>query len=424
MSAALVGIGEREITPSHSVPLAGFASRLNKPIRTVDRKLWVRAWWLGEGTNSIVLIVADVLWWAPEREREFRESISLRWQIPIDQILLHATHTHSAPQTSHVFVESLGEPADRWITYFESQALDAVEEAFHDQSPASLQRYVGTSAMGYNRRVELDEPNAPPGSIGLVDPTLTIIKISHPNGSPRGLIFHHACHPTTTSGPAVSSEWPGIACEMLRNQYGQVSMLQGTCGDINPRVTRGRPERDSTDDDVAKVAHEIVQDVRRALDSTPEPLSGGAINVRTATVDCRVLSVPDEVNLAKMDKGEPLDQEWARALLRFPSRCVAKQPLHITRLSLGESLEFVALSAEVTTAYGLVIKQIGGQNVLPLGYTNGRTGYIVTDAQVRNGGYEPDLSTKYFALPSAFAPGLEAAVVAGIRTVLEPEATQ
>lgn len=424
MSAVTVGIGEREITPSHPGPLAGFASRMNQPVGSVDRKLWVRAWWIGEDTEPALLVVADVLWWAPERERAFREQISNSWNVPIDHILLHATHTHSAPQTSYVFVESLGEPDDDWVAYFESQALAAIDEAYKDRAPAILERYVGTSNIGYNRRVAIDEPGADPESIGLVDPTLTVIKVSHEDGSPRGLIFHHACHPTTTSGPAVSSEWPGISCELLREQFGVVSMLQGTCGDINPRVTRGHAERNFTDDDVAAVADEIVQDINRALESDPEPILAGPIVARAETVQCRVGSVPDDAMLTDMETGEALDQELSRALRRFPDRCNADQPLHITRLNIGESLELVALSAEVTTAYGLAILQIGGSNVLPLGYTNGMTGYIVTDEQLRNGGYEPDLSTKYFALPSAFAPGLEANVMRGIRSVLEPEAAQ
>lgn len=424
MSGVTVGIGEREITPIHPVPLAGFAVRMNKPFMRTDRKLWVRSWWIGDDSSQFLLVIADVLWWAPERERAIRQNIASQWNIPVDHILLHATHTHSAPQTSYVFVESLGAPDDRWVSYFESQVLASVEEAFKDRTPARIERHVGTSDIGYNRRVLIDVPYAPEGSDGLVDRTVTVIKVSSMDGRPRGMMVHHACHPTTTSRPHVSSEWPGIACELLRSRFGNVSMLQGACGDINPRITRGLAERHFTDRDVEAVASEIVDDIMRALDEPGEPIIMGNLSAHNVTAECRTTSIPNDVQLTEAELTEGLDREWATALRRFPDRCVTNQPLHITHLSLGESLGFVALSAEVTTQYGLAIKEIGGRHLLPLGYTNGMTGYIVTDTQLENGGYEPDGSTKYFALPSAFAPGLEAVVMDGIRAVLQPEVTQ
>ncbi len=413
-----VGIGEREITPRHPVPLAGFASRQNKPYTDIDRSLWVRAWWIGTERDFALLVVADILWWAPERQLGFRQRIADRWRVPVSRILLHATHTHSAPQTSDVFTESVGSPSSEWVEMFEEASLRAIADSHQSIAPSILTLHKGSTDIGYNRRISRDDPDAVPEATGLVDDQLTVIRCTSPDGSPRGLLFHLACHPTITDAPHVSSEYPGIACENLRGEFGMVSMLQGTCGDVNPRVTRNQTRRDVGDDVVAGVAAELVTDIRSTLSNEGVSIAIEEIRNAEVKVDCRSTSVASEEAISNGIKHGGLRDEWARALRRYPHRNTPSQTMTLYRLDLGSDLQFVTFDAEVVTAYGLYAREIGQTSALPLGYTNGMVGYIVTDEQLANGGYEPDESTVYFALPSPFAPGLEHSVRTGIHQLI------
>jgi hypothetical protein len=65
------------------------------------------------------------------------------------------------------------------------------------------------------------------------------------------------------------------------------------------------------------------------------------------------------------------------------------------------------MAAEVTTPYGLMIKTHTDNATLPLPYSNGMVGYVITDDQLAQGGYEAIESALYFGLPSSFAPGIE-----------------
>jgi hypothetical protein len=77
------------------------------------------------------------------------------------------------------------------------------------------------------------------------------------------------------------------------------------------------------------------------------------------------------------------------------------------------------MAAEVTTPYGLAIKARTGGATLPLPYSNGMVGYVITDDQLAHGGYEAVESALYFGLPSPFAPGIEETFAGAIDRALE-----
>jgi hypothetical protein len=83
-------------------------------------------------------------------------------------------------------------------------------------------------------------------------------------------------------------------------------------------------------------------------------------------------------------------------------------------LALADGLSLLGFDAEVCVEYGLHVKEISAGAVLPIGYTNGMIGYLVTAEQLRLGGYEPDESYPYVYRPGRFAPDAEARVLAAL----------
>jgi hypothetical protein len=412
-----IGVAEVDITPATPIPLAGFAARTG-PFQGVDRRLSLRAFWFSTGSAHALLVTADILWWPPERMDELRGEIAGRWPVPADHVILHATHTHGGPQTSTVFTPSLGVADDAWVAFLRDQLLAAVGAAWDARQPAAIERGRGTSNIGINRRAERGEDPE-----DQIDREVVVLRISTPDDRSLAFLVHHSCHPTTTGDPRVTSEFPGVMCERLSAALGDgvvAGFLQGCCGDINPYPTRERGTRPIGDADVARIGEKIAADVARVLDGPLEPVTIDRIDARRTTAKIPVRHVPTVAELRALADGSGITGEWVRFLLAHPERLVPEIPVELTHICLGDDLGFLTMAAEVTTPYGLAIKAATQGRTLPLPYTNGMVGYVVTDSQLAGGGYESIESTPYFGLPSPFAPGIEATMTRAITDALTP----
>ena len=410
-----MGVAEVDITPTTPIPLAGFAARLG-PFEGIDRRLRLRAAWFSVGDDHAMLVTADILWWPPERADDLRAAIARRWPVPEAHIVLHATHTHGAPQPSTVFTPSLGQPDPAWIDRLTGGLLDAVAAAWDARQPAIVERGRGTTRIGLNRRALRGEDPA-----DQIDREVIVLRIATPVGDPLAVLIHHACHPTTTGNPRVTSEFPGVMSERVAAALGDgvvVGFLQGCCGDINPRVTIDRDKRPLGDAEVAQMGEELATDALRVLDGPLAPVAIDHITARSRTAMLPVRHVPTESELRARLDAPGITGEWARHMLAHPERLAPTIPVAISHLRLGDGLGFLAMAAEVTTPYGLAIKAATNHRTLPLPYSNGMTGYVITDVQLAAGGYESVESTPYFALPSPFAPGVEAAMTGAITDAL------
>lgn len=416
-----VGVAEVDITPGTPTPLAGFAHRNNAPFDGIDLPLALKAMWWSIGDENAILVVADILWWAPERVDDLRARIAREWPVGADRIILHATHTHSAPHPSRVFTDSLGIPDDAWIELLESRLFEAIGEAWKRRAIASVSRGRGSSSIGLNRRVAM---GAAPGETASVDPEVTVLRVDDENGSPMALLVHYACHPTINELARVSSEFPGFMCDRIRQRLGNhaiVAFLQGCCGDINPLPFLDRGKRPIGHADVVEMGEILATDVASILDGTMEQLELDRVTTSREIAMLDMQRVPSPEELAEAKDRPDVTGEWARVLLADPARCASQLGVEITHLRLGEYLGFLAMAAEVTTPYGIAIKTRTHGSTLPLPYSNGMLGYVVTDDQLARGGYESVESATYFGLPSPFAAGIEQSFTAAIERALAPD---
>lgn len=430
-TAFQAGFAKVGITPEEPVALAGFAIRTG-PHRGVTRPLQLRAAVFSANSaagaaSHALLVGADILWWAPERVADLSARIAGRWPIPEDRILLHATHTHGGPQTSVRFAPSLGRPDPDWCALLEERLFEAIERAWDDLAPAAIERGDGSSAIGVNRRwLRGDEP-APPGAAeGTVDRDLTVLRITDPHGDVRALLVHLACHPTTTMDPFVSADFPGVMTAAIESELGPdsiVAFLQGCCGDINPAITKGRDRLGIHDADVETVGHQLASEVRAVLARPMRRLPAGSITARTEVVDLPLQPLPAADVLDRARKRDGITGEWSRLLRDEPDRMTPSVPLTLRRIGFGPDLAFLAMDAEVTMPYGIAIKELSGKRIVPLPYTNGMIGYVVTARQLAQGGYEADESTRYFGLPAPFAPIIERRLIHALERLATPPAT-
>jgi hypothetical protein len=418
VSGLLVGAADVDITPTTPIPLAGFGSR-SGVFEGVDQPLSLRAFWFSSGDAHALLVVADMLWWPPERRDALRAEIARRWPVPEAHVILHATHTHGGPQTSAVFVPGLGEADDAWVDTLCDRLIAVAGKAWDARRPARLERGRGTSRIGSNRRVwRGNEQPTPEHPEGVIDRELVVIRVTGEDDRPIAVLAHHACHPTTTDRNRVTADFPGVMSRRVAERLGHgavVGFLQGTCGDINPRLTQTGKQGDA---EVVLLGEELAADVMCVLDGPLEPLTVDTITARRDLAPLRHVRVPTPEELTAQVDEPGIAGMWARHMLARPERLVAETPMELSLLRLGSDLAFLAMDAEVTTPYGLAIKAASDGRALPLPYSNGMIAYVVTDQQLAEGGNEANESTPWFALPSPFAPGIEARVTDAIARTL------
>lgn len=443
-----VGVSVADITPDQPVPLAGFAVRL-VPWEKVRDPLSLQVFAFGRPgpdgrvSCSVVLVCADLLWWGPDLVASLTQRIAERYAIPPDAVVLHATHTHCAPQPGLTCSPLLGQGDPDYVEGLRATVVEAVGRAIERMVPVRLSRGVGTCRIGINRRrVHSDELVLGPNPDGPVDPEVHVIRLSRVGGgSAEGaqaaetgsaeshsttadetlaVLVHYTCHPTTSDAPYVSADYPGAMRAALRASLGEdvvIGFLQGCCGDINPALVRGGEFYRGGDTDLAQLGGALAASVRDVLSGPMTALPDGEVRVQARTVDLP-LETPSPDQLASLRDDDGIWGDWARHLLADPARLVDQVPLRLTLLSLSPELALLGFDAEVTVAYGFDVKQRSGSQVLPLPYTNGMVGYVVTDEQLRQGGYEPDQSYPYIYRPGRWAPGVEERVKAAVGAVL------
>src|SRR5260221_4218137 len=143
------GAALRIITPNPLLPVSGGVGIPN-PVKEKKGDLFVRAIVFEKGTTRIAIVTVDNLGWTSILGDKSRALIK---SIPSENIIIGATHTHSAPD-AYAFPDENGKtgadlPYLDWCT---KQIADVVNDAVKNLEPASLKIAVGEAKgkIAYN----------------------------------------------------------------------------------------------------------------------------------------------------------------------------------------------------------------------------------------------------------------------------------
>jgi len=223
------GAALRVITPDPLLPVSGGVGTPN-PVQEKKGELFVRAMVLENNGHRVAIVGIDNLGWPAVLADKSRALIK---DIPAENILIGATHTHSAPD-AYGFPNENGEIlADMdYLNWCVEQIADAVNEATKNLEPAALKIAVGEARgkIAYNYY-------APQ----LYDPRCGVIQAIHTEGKNEGKVIstlvNYAIHPEVIGpergiltpdlcGPLydkIESEVGGIAIFMNSAQGGMVT---------------------------------------------------------------------------------------------------------------------------------------------------------------------------------------------------------
>jgi len=214
-----VGAAKVDVTPAES--------ELPKSYEGILDHLFSRAIVINNGTTSAALItvdaggVSDALWQAVSKQVESELGI------PATNMLLTATHTHSAPgQQGPAYTQKI---------------VESVRLAKQRAAPARVGYGTGVSYINVNRNI-IDPKTKRwwegPNYDGPSDKTVAVIKFENLNGEPIAVYYNYAMHGVTVGQlDLVSADAPGTTSKYIEDSFDDKIVAlwsSGAAGDQNP----------------------------------------------------------------------------------------------------------------------------------------------------------------------------------------------
>jgi neutral ceramidase len=244
-----VGAARVDITPpaDPAAPPSG---------KYAHERLYVRAIVLDNGSARAALIGTDQgmlfenVWAAASQQ------IAAELDCPIENVVMSATHSHSAwgpggppfPRRGQPAPPAGGRPdsaANQPPAPIVGQIIAAVREAKARLRPARVGFGTGYCYLNVNRDAidpETRRWTQAPNLDGPSDKTVAVLKFEAPSGEPIAVYMTYAMHPVNGFlAGFTSADFPGAACRYIEQAYDDkvvAVFAQGASGDQNPLYLR------------------------------------------------------------------------------------------------------------------------------------------------------------------------------------------
>ncbi len=287
-------------------------------------------------------------------------------------LVIAATHTHSAPETLTSTDLYKTRPFRQWVDSLADRIGHAIRDAANAVEPVTL-RTAAAEAPGLSiyrrirtvRGIELSHPPIPKrdivGDEGPTDDQVHVLAVERKTDKQTmAVVVNATCHPVhEMCVRSVSADYPGEMAKALRKKFAKAVVLffNGAAGDINPPT-----------------------------------VSGGA---RQAEAHGKKLAAVVETALkrAKPVKAEPIALRRSRVALNGRST-VTGEPVKravvapLAGLRLGETA-WLFMPGEPFVEIGLKIKESSPfRQTAVIGYAEDMIGYLPTEKAFDEGGYE------------------------------------
>ena len=253
-----VGVATTDISPADFPRIIAGGFLEGRADKLADR-LYVRSFVFDDGKTKIAFAIVDTCMMTQSLIDEAKELASKQCGIPVNRMMVSATHTHSAPAA----MGCLGTRLDKvYAAFLMPKIAEGIVAADKNLQPARI----GWASMDdwehtHNRRwirkagAEVEDPfgertgraNMHPGHLskdvigpsGPVDPQISLIAIQTKEGRPLGVLANYSQH--YFGAGAVSADYYGAFCRHIAQMLGVsgegngpfvCAMSQGTSGDL------------------------------------------------------------------------------------------------------------------------------------------------------------------------------------------------
>jgi len=409
------GVARKVITPEEPMWLAGYGSRDHESEGKLH-DLWAKALAFEDAKgNKGVLVTSDILGFPKNMSDEIRDLLASKYDLSKAQVILNSSHTHSGPALKNSLPDvypvnnSQQKRIDLYTEKLTGQIVELVGEALNNMQTVNIYAENGVTRFQINRRnndaatldsrTDLNGPN---------DYAVPVIKVEKKNGDLLAVAFGYACHPTVLSIYHFSGDYPGFAQIELEKSYPGVTAMffQGAGADQNPLPRRTIPLAEQYGKELAAAVERVLHEEMIEI----EP----SLSTAYSEVTLELTTPPAKDELAKMaEKNSGSQKRWAQRLhgkLERGEPLETKYPYPVQVWNFG-NLPIVTLGGELLIDYSIKLKEILGQDIIVMGYTNDVMSYIPSVRVLREGGYEGDRSQMVYGLPSKWKGNIETLII-------------
>lgn len=401
------------------------------PAANIHDELHARALVLSDGETRLAFVICDNVGIPRDVFDRAKEMIVKETDIPYKNLLMSATHTHSATTArGESKVEEIIEFTD-YQKFLARRIADSVRLALNRLQPAEIgfgsidepsalnnRRWhvtdpeLRTNPFGGVDKVRMNPPSGNPALVrpaGPIDPQIAFISVRTTDGKPLALLANYSLHYVGgVKKGDVSADYFGIFCKEIAKRLDADNsnpafvgiLTNGTSGDINNINFTKRGPRKAPYEQMQHVA-ELVAD--RVYEAHAAVKFQSSISLAAEQSDLRLkVRKPTSEMLAYFDKIDAIEDQDAshhvrekiysarvRRLAEGPD--VINVPLQVFRVG---NVGISAIPFEVFAEIGLELKEkLPAKNVFTIELANGSYGYLPTPSQHELGGYETWMGT-------------------------------
>ena len=414
------GAFAQDVTPT-AFPISVNGNMADKKATSAHDPLHARCLVLDDGKTKIALVVVDSCMIPREIHDAAKARAEKKTGIPASNILISATHTHTAPTLTGVFQS---DPDEAYIKFLTAKIAEGIEKAHARLAPAKAG---WGSAMEpdqvFNRRWKMkpDAVNLDPfgGKTDLVrmnpgyrennpgllepagstDPEVSVLSLRTANDQPLALFANYSLH-YVGDMPALSADYFGVFGDRIggilgAKDRGFVGILSnGTSADVNNANFGGpAPPKREVGERSRLVAEAVGQAAKKASDTKYR----GDITLAVAEKELEFkVRKPSQEELRRaqelLEKAKGRELKGVEEIYARETLLIAKYPdtvkLKVQAIRVGD-LGIVGIPCEVFTEIGLEIKRKSPlKRTFTVSLANGYNGYLPTPVQHAFGGYE------------------------------------
>ncbi|NIP22607.1 MAG: hypothetical protein GWN76_10510 [candidate division Zixibacteria bacterium] len=432
------GAAVSNITPPLDQPIIG---GWNSPLAThIHDELCARCLVLDNGKTRLVFVLVDSLGVSRDVFDVAKDIIHEKTGIPVEKMLMAATHTHSSISARGSKNAETGEMFGDYKDFIVRRIADGVRRALNNLEPVRIgwahaeeptqvfnRRYFmkpGTptpNPFGGTDKVVMNPGRGNPNILkpaGPTDPEIVFFSVQSRDGRPIALLANYSLHYVGPgAGPVISADYFGVFANRIQKMLNAdrlnppfVGILSnGTSGDINNINWLKKPDRRWPPyAKMTQVANLVAQAVYRVhqqiefydwveLDARQIELS---LAVRKPTAEQlsyarKTLKKPEDA--PKYHRHERVYANRVMNLYNSPDNI----SVILQTFRIGE-LAVCAIPFEVFAEIGIELKQKSPfEQTFTISHANGSNGYLPTARHHELGGYETWLGTSRVEVQAA-----------------------
>jgi hypothetical protein len=411
-----IGAAEIDITPPAVMRMAGyfderFATGMHDPLQA-------KAIVLRQRNKQVAMVFCDLVGISLNVTTNARAQASQKTGIPVPDIMICATHSHTGPLFDDVrdyyfhqaavakFGKDPHEPV-HYPTFLTEKLVAVISEAQSKLHTADLEAGIATQEnLTFNRRYWMKNGKVAfnPGQLntnivrpaGPTDTDVGILFLREPGAKhPFAGLTVFAMHSDTVGGSEYSADYAYYLQQMLRSAFSEdfiSAFAAGTCGDLN-HINVNRKEAIKGFDVAERLGTTLGTTVKNAhLTRITNP----SFEVRSTTLQIP-LQVPTPEQLAdaysKTNKiGDP-DTPFTDKVILVKNLDLARRgptcPMEVQVLRLDSDTALVFLPCEIFVELGLAIKHASPfKKTIVISICNDRPSYVPTKKAFTEGSYE------------------------------------